>query len=93
MSRKLIVYKLQRAGGWCEPVRVTVDSTWERLMTNLTGSARYSGKSWPEGNMGGNAGKTLVPEGDESFFIIRTGATMFCRANWVAPWDICPAPV
>lgn len=35
---------------------------------NHDGSARYSGKSWPAGNMGGNAGILLVPIGMEKFF-------------------------
>ena len=37
---------------------------------NHDGFARYSDKSWPAGNMGGNAGVALVPKGMESFFVL-----------------------
>jgi hypothetical protein len=61
MNRKLIVYKLQRAGGGCKPVQGTIDSAWERLMMNLTGSARYSGKSWPGRQHGWQRGNSSRP--------------------------------
>ncbi|WP_425059224.1 hypothetical protein [Sporomusa carbonis] len=37
-------YNLQRTGGWCEPVCVTVDSAWEWLMMNLTGPPGIAAK-------------------------------------------------
>ena len=62
------MYGVQRDGGWCEPLRQAArfrlgvpDDESER------GSAQYSGQSWPKGNMGGNAGKVLVPIRDENF--------------------------
>jgi len=35
-------------------------STQEWLVMNPTGFARYSDISWPQGNMGGTAGKYLL---------------------------------
>ena len=59
-------------------------------MMNLTGPARYSGKSWLYGKLGGNAGiyysRPFFRDG--SIFIFRPGSKLGGTAmNFVPCWD------
>lgn len=55
---------------------------------NYDGIARYSEKSWPAGNMGGNAGVSLVPIRDEGIFLFLLHSLR--QKNWVAPRILRP---
>ncbi len=61
-------------------------------MMNLTGPPGIAAKVGRKATWVATREITLVPGRDEGFLFSSEGLLVVIWANWVAPWDVFPAP-